>query len=360
LTQGPPTGFLAAMGLRKIGILTGGGDCPGLNAVIRAVVLRADALGAEVMGIRGGWRGFLENDTEKVTREAVSEILDEGGTILGTSRVNPFDVQGGPERVEASFRAWHLDGLVAVGGDGTQSLARLFAERGLPIVGVPKTIDNDLQGTDVTFGFDTAVAIAADAIGRLRTTAESHERVMVVEVMGRNVGWIAACAGLAGGADIILIPERPVHLKEICSRVHYGRASGRQSSVIVVAEGMLMREGDDPEPRLLLASEEPDAFGRPRFGGAGAYLARRIEDETCIESRVTVLGYVQRGGTPTARDRLLASQFGAQAVDMLEAGEVGRMAALRGDEVTSVSLAEATGQLKVVPESMFSLIDTLT
>ena len=348
------------MGLRKIGILTGGGDCPGLNAVIRAVVLRADALGAEVMGIRGGWRGFLENDTQKVTREMVSEILDEGGTILGTSRVNPFDVSGGPERVEAAFRGWHLDGLVAVGGDGTQSLARLFADRGLPVVGVPKTIDNDLQGTDVTFGFDTAVSIAADAIGRLRTTAESHERVMVVEVMGRNVGWIAAYAGLAGGADMILIPERPVHLQDVCNRVHYSRASGRLSSVIVIAEGMLMREGEDPEPKLLLANDEPDAFGRPRFGGAGAYLAQRIEALTAIETRVTVLGYVQRGGTPTARDRILASQFGAKAVDMLEAGEFGRMAALRGDEVTSVSLADATGELKTVPESMFALIDDLT
>jgi 6-phosphofructokinase 1 len=348
------------MRVRKIGILTGGGDCPGLNAVIRAVVLRADELGMEVMGIRGGWRGFLENDTEKLTADRVREILDEGGTILGTSRVNPFQSKGGPERVHAAFGAWHLDGLVAVGGDGTNALAKLFYERGLPVVGVPKTIDNDITGTEVTFGFDTAVHIAADAIARLSTTAEAHERVMVVEVMGRNAGWIALHAGLAGGADLILIPERPVNLVEVCNKIHYRRAQGKLSSLIVVAEGILMAEHEGGEAKLLLANEAPDAFGRPRLGGAGGYLATRIEQTTGIETRVTVLGHVQRGGTPTARDRVLASQFGVKAVDLCAEDNFGRMAALRDGAIIDISLEEATGSLKTVPAELFGLMDTLT
>ncbi len=348
------------MNVRKIGILTGGGDCPGLNAVIRAVVLRADALGIEVLGVRGGWRGLLENDTERLSRARVLDILDEGGTILGTTRVNPYQVTGGPDAVKAAFKAWRLDGLIAVGGEGTLTLARKFAELGLPVVGVPKTIDNDIGGTEVTFGFDTAVTIATEAIDRLRTTAEAHERVMVVEVMGRHAGWIALHAGLAGGADMILVPERPALLKDVCDKVHYRRAQGRLSSLIVCAEGMKLKESDDDEARLLLSNTEPDAFGRPRLGGAGVYLARRIEEETGIETRVTVLGHVQRGGHPTPRDRVLASRFGVTAVDILAAGMFGHMVALRANEIVSVSLAEATAKLKTVDDDWLRLAEGLT
>jgi ATP-dependent phosphofructokinase / diphosphate-dependent phosphofructokinase len=345
---------------RKIGILTGGGDCPGLNAVIRAVVLKADALGAEVMGVRGGWRGFLENDTEKLTRDRVKGILDEGGTILGTTRVNPYQVTGGPERVEAAFKAWRLDGLIAVGGEGTLSLANEFSTRGLPVVGLPKTIDNDLGGTEVTFGFDTAVTIATEAIDRLRTTAEAHERVMVVEVMGRHAGWIALHSGLAGGADVILVPERPALVRAVCDKIHYGRAQGRLSSLIVCAEGTKLQESEDKEPSLVLSNDAPDAFGRPRLGGVGAHLARRLEEETGIETRVSVLGHVQRGGTPTARDRVLASRFGVRAVEMVFAGQFGQMAALQANEIVAIPLEEATKKLKTVDDAWLALADGLT
>lgn len=348
------------MSLRKIGILTGGGDCPGLNAVIYAVVQRAESLGFEVMGIRGGWRGFLENDTEKLTRARVHGILHEGGTILGTTRVNPFQETGGPERVEAAFRAWRLDGLIAVGGEGTLSLARKFHERGLPVVGVPKTIDNDLGGTDYTFGFDTAVSIATEAIDRLRTTAEAHERVMVVEVMGRHAGWISMHAGLAGGADVIVIPERPASIKEICRAVLLRRAEGQLFSLVVVAEGALIKEDDEKEAHLVLTNEQPDAFGRPRLGGVGHLLARRIEEETGIETRVTVLGHVQRGGTPTAHDRVLALRYGLRAVELLDENKAGYMVALKGDAIVDVALSEATQQLKLVDEKWMHLASQLT
>ncbi|MFZ9887796.1 MAG: 6-phosphofructokinase [Myxococcota bacterium] len=348
------------MNVRKIGILTGGGDCPGLNAVIRSVVLRAESMNIEVLGVRGGWRGFLENDTERLTRERVHGILDLGGTILGTTRVNPYQETGGPDAVRAAFKAWRLDGLIAVGGEGTLNLARMFAELGLPVVGVPKTIDNDLGGTEVTFGFDTAVTIATEAIDRLRTTAEAHERVMVVEVMGRHAGWIALHAGLAGGADVILVPEKPALLDEVCEKIHFRRAQGRQSSLVVCAEGMKLRESPEGEARLLLANDEPDAFGRPRLGGAGVYLAKRIEEITGIETRVTVLGHVQRGGHPTARDRLLASRFGVRAVEILSEGKFGHMVALQANEIVDIPLKDATARLKTVDESWLSLAERLT
>lgn len=347
------------MTVRKIGVLTGGGDCPGLNAVIRAVVTRAQQLDIEVLGIRGGWRGFLDNDTEVLTRTRTRGILHVGGTILGTSRANPFQVKGGPERVDAGFKAWKLDGLIAIGGEGTLSLARLFAERGHRVVGVPKTIDNDISGTEVTFGFDTAIGIATEAIDRLRTTAEAHERVMVVEVMGRNTGWIAMHAGIAGGADVIVIPERPTSIRDICRVVLERRAEGKLFSIVVIAEGALLQDGDEEKAHLILNNQTPDAFGRPRLGGVGSFLARRIEEETGIEARVTVLGHVQRGGSPTAHDRVLASRFGAGAVDVIHSGKSGVMVALQADHIVEVPLIEAT-QRKEVTQQWIALAEVFT
>jgi len=345
------------MSVKKIGILTGGGDCPGLNAVIRAVVTRAEQRGVDVLGIRGGWRGFLDNDTEVLTRQRTRGILHEGGTILGTTRTNPFQEKGGPERVVAAFAAWKLDGLIAVGGEGTLSLATKFHERGLKVVGVPKTIDNDLSGTEATFGFDTAIEVATELIDRLRTTAEAHERVMVVEVMGRHAGWIAVHAGLAGGADVIVVPERPTTIEEITKVVLMRRAEGKPFSIVVIAEGALIQESDAKEAHLVLTNIAPDAFGRPRLGGIGAHVARCIEDATGIESRTTVLGHVQRGGTPTARDRVLALRYGARAMDVLADGKSGVMVALRADRIVEVPLAEATKQRKTVDAEWLALAD---
>jgi ATP-dependent phosphofructokinase / diphosphate-dependent phosphofructokinase len=341
--------------MKRFGILTGGGDCPGLNAVLRAVVTRAEQLGVEVLGIRGGWRGFLENDTEVLSRQRTRGILDQGGTILGTTRVNPFQQKGGPERVEAAFKAWKLDGLLAVGGEGTLSLAKLFHDRGLAVVGVPKTIDNDLAGTEVTFGFDTAVQTATESIDRLRTTAEAHERVMVVELMGRHAGWIALHAGLAGGADAIVVPERSTTLADIIRVVLVRRAEGKPYSIIVVAEGAMLKDQADDDAKLILENQTPDAFGRPRLGGIGAHIARRIEEATGIEARVTVLGHVQRGGTPTARDRVLALRFGVTAIETAVAGHSGVMVALRDNRIITVPLEEATGARKVATDEWLAL-----
>ena len=345
--------------MKKIGILTGGGDCPGLNAVIRAVTVRAEAHRIEVMGIRGGWRGFLENDTQKLTAKNTRGIVHEGGTVLGTSRVNPFQIKGGPERVDAAFAAWHLDGLVVTGGDGTLSLARMMSERGHHIVGVPKTIDNDIGGTEVTFGFDTAVQVATDAIDRLRTTAESHERVMVVEVMGRHAGWIALAAGLAGGADAIAIPERPTTIESLSQVIHLRRAQGKLFSLVVVAEGATIGEGDAP-PELVVANKNLDDFGRPRLGGVGHHVARRLEEHTGVPCRVTVLGHIQRGGTPTARDRLLALRFGEAALEYLVAGKSGVMAALKADEIVPILLSEATKEPRLVDDKWQAFAEKFT
>lgn len=351
---------MAPSTVRKIGILTGGGDCPGLNAVIRAVVTRAEQLGVEVLGVRGGWRGFLENDTEILTRQRTRGILHEGGTLLGTTRVNPFQVKGGPERVEAAFRAWGLDGLIAVGGEGTLTLANKFHERGLRVIGVPKTIDNDIGATEVTFGFDTAVSVATELIDRLRTTAEAHERVMVVEVMGRNAGWIAVHAGLAGGADVIVVPERPTSIDEICQVVLTRRAEGKVFSLVVLAEGALVQEKGAKEAHLVLANNEPDAFGRPRLGGVGTWVAREIEEATDIESRVTVLGHVQRGGTPTARDRVLALRYGVKAMEVIAEGRSGEMVSLHADEIVAVPFVDAVASRKLVDAKWVALMDVFT
>jgi phosphofructokinase-like protein len=332
----------------RIGVLTGGGDCPGLNAVIRAVARRSWARGHEVVGVREGWRGMVEQLFVPLGRSEISGILPRGGTIIGTSRTNPYKVDGGVERVRAAFS--ELDALVAIGGEDTLGVAaKVHAEFGAQVVGVPKTIDNDLSGTDYTFGFDTAVAICTEAIDRLHTTAESHNRVMVVEVMGRHTGWIAVHSGIAGGADVILIPERPVDFDEVCEEIRRRHAHGKNFSIVVISEGCELPGADD--------KGEVDQFGHKLLAkrGVGERLGDEIEERTGFETRVTVLGHVQRGGSPTARDRILATRFGLKAADLVEAGEFGTMAALRGDDVIAVSLQEATAELKTVPADWYDV-----
>jgi phosphofructokinase-like protein len=332
----------------RIGVLTGGGDCPGLNAVIRAVARRSWARGHEVVGVREGWRGMVEQLFVPLGRSEISGILPRGGTIIGTSRTNPYKVDGGIDRVRAAFG--ELDALVAIGGEDTLGVAaKVHAEFGAPVVGVPKTIDNDLSGTDYTFGFDTAVAICTEAIDRLHTTAESHNRVMVVEVMGRHTGWIAVHSGIAGGADVILIPERPVDFDDVCDEIRRRHAHGKNFSIVVISEGCELPGADD--------KGDVDQFGHRLLAkrGVGERLGDEIEERTGFETRVTVLGHVQRGGSPTARDRILATRFGLKAADLVEAGEFGTMAALRGDDVIAVSLHEATAELKTVPADWYDV-----
>jgi 6-phosphofructokinase 1 len=336
-------------------VLTGGGDCPGLNAVIRAVARRSFSRGSEVVGVREGWRGLIEGKFEPLGPREVSGLLPRGGTVLGTSRTNPYKVDG-VDAVLENFRAQGLDALVAIGGEDTLGVAtRLHAEHDFPVVGVPKTIDNDLSATDYTFGFDTAVFICTEAIDRLHTTAESHNRVMVVEVMGRHTGWIAVMSGIAGGADVILIPEQPLTVEEACEEIVARHESGKLFSIVVVSEGyeLTYRSGE----RKLVAGEAraSDQFGHVQLGGVGETLAREIEDRTGFETRVTVLGHVQRGGTPTARDRVLATRYGLKAVRLIQAGSFGRMAALQGDSIVDVSLEDATAELKVVPEDWYDV-----
>src|SRR5437763_4379303 len=335
---------------KTLGILTGGGDCPGLNAVIRAVVRRADAAGWDVVAVREGWRGLVEPIFEDLGPAQVSGILPRGGTIIGTSRTNPFKLEA-VDKVRSNFAHERLDALVAIGGEDTLGVAaRLYAEHQLPVVGVPKTIDNDLSGTDYTFGFDTAVSIATEAIDRLHTTAESHNRVMVVEVMGRHTGWIAVMSGIAGGADVILIPELPISIDEACADIRRRHERGKDFSIVVVSEGYELEGTDD-------GGDEVDEFGHVRLAerGVGAALAREIENRTGYETRVTVLGHVQRGGSPTARDRVLATRYGLKAADLVEEGRFGRMAALHGDEIVDVSLEDATAELKTVPPNWYEV-----
>lgn len=326
----------------RIGILTGGGDCPGLNAVIRAVVRRAErGFGDEVIGFRDGWLGVVEDDTTPLDVEACRGLLPRGGTVLGSSRLQPFGLDDGVERARSTIERHGLGGLVVVGGEGTLSCAHRLHAEGFPVVGVPKTIDNDISGTEMTFGFETAVEIATEAIDRLHTTAESHDRVMVVEVMGRHVGHIAAWSGMAGGATLTLVPEEPFDIEEVCEGVRRRHDRGRYASVVVVAEGARPKPDTIPMPE-----EEVDRFGHVRLGGIGNLVAAEIESRTGFETRVTVLGHVQRGGTPTAFDRVLASRFGVAAVDAVHDGGFGMMTALVGGDIVLVPLADAVGDLK--------------
>jgi phosphofructokinase-like protein len=334
----------------KVGILTGGGDCPGLNAVIRAVGRRVMTRGDEVVGVLEGWKGLVEGLFEPLGPREISGLLPRGGTILGTTRTNPYKLHGGVEKVLANFEREAFDALVAVGGEDTLGVAaQLHEEHAFPVVGVPKTIDNDLSGTDYTFGFDTAVWIATEAIDRLHTTAESHNRVMVVEVMGRHTGWIAVASGIAGGADMILIPEQPVSIEDACKELRRRHERGKDFSIVVVSEGYELAGLSD--------ADEVDQFGHVRLSerGVGAALAREVETRTGYETRVTVLGHVQRGGSPTPRDRILATRYGLKAADLVEEGKFGRMAALHGDEIVDVPLKEATAKLKTVPQEWWEV-----
>lgn len=344
----------------KIGVLTGGGDCPGLNAVIRAVVRKSFNNGDEVIGIREGWRGILENKYQKIDLNAVSGILHRGGTILGSSRTNVYKVENGEETVKQNMERNSIDALVAIGGEDTLGVAAKLAIAGVPVVGVPKTIDNDLGATDFTFGFDTAVNIATEAIDRLHTTAESHNRVIVVEVMGRHTGWIAVYAGMAGGADVILIPEKPFNTDEVCDVIMKRHQRGKSFSIVVISEGAKIQtnEKTDADGSYVLSSLKKDAFGHVRLGGIGNVIAEEIEERTHFETRATVLGHVQRGGSPTAFDRVLATRFGVFATDLVQSGDFGKMAALKGTEIVPVSLLDATGELKKVDLSLFDVAST--
>jgi len=337
----------------RVGVLTGGGDCPGLNAVIRAVVRKGiQDYGIEFLGFRDGWRGPLEADTMPLDINAVRGILPRGGTILGSSRTNPFKDTGpgrtGVERIKDNMDGLGVDALIVIGGEDTLGVAARLNDEGVPVVGVPKTIDNDLGATDYTFGFDTAVNIAMEAIDRLHTTAESHHRALIVEVMGRHAGWIALHAGMAGGANVILIPERPFDIDKVIGYVEH-RFQTRYAPIVVVAEGAHpLRE------ELALQAGNLDAFGHVRLGGAGQYLAEEIEKRTGKEARCTVLGHIQRGGTPTAFDRVLATRFGLHAVEAVHAEAFGMMVALRGTEVVRVPIVEATRELKLVPPERYA------
>ncbi len=329
----------------RIGVLTGGGDCPGLNAVIRAVVRKSiDEHGDQVVGFRDGWRGVLENFFDELTIESTRGILPRGGTILGSSRTNIYKRDDGVELVRQTFERQRLDGLIAIGGEDTLGAAHRLYEDGLNVIGVPKTIDNDLGATDVTFGFDTALHVASEAIDRLHTTAESHNRILIVEVMGRHAGWIALHSGLAGGADVILIPEIPFDIDEVCGLIRRRHERGRYFSIVVAAEGAVPKEGT-----ISISTGDLDEFGHPRLGGIGHTLEREIEHRTGYETRATVLGHVQRGGTPTAFDRVLATRLGLAAVDAVHDGAWGMMMALRGTRIERVALSEAVAQLRTVP-----------
>jgi ATP-dependent phosphofructokinase / diphosphate-dependent phosphofructokinase len=326
-----------------------------LNAVIRAVARRSFDRGYDVVGVREGWRGLVDGIFQELGPREISGILPRGGTILGTTRTNPYRQDGGVDRVLRQFQAKELDALVAIGGEDTLGVAaRLHGEHDFPVVGVPKTIDNDLAATDYTFGFDTAVAIATEAIDRLHTTAESHNRVMVVEVMGRNTGWIAVMSGIAGGADVILIPEQPITVERACDEIRRRHDRGKDFSIVVVSEGYELAY-ESGERRAVAQEVREDAFGHIRLGGVGDALALDIEERTGYETRVTVLGHVQRGGSPTPRDRVLATRYGLKAADLVHEGRFGRMAALHGDEIVDVSLADATADLKRVPPQWFDV-----
>jgi 6-phosphofructokinase 1 len=336
--------------MQKIGILTGGGDCPGLNPVIRAVVRKAIKEGFEVVGIRNGWKGMIENDAFQLTSDAVSGILPKGGTILGTSRTNPYKNEGGVEKVKENFKKMGLYALVATGGEDTLGVAsKLFKDGVTNVVGVPKTIDNDLSATDYTFGFDTALNIATECLDRLHTTAESHHRVIVAEVMGRHAGWIAIESGIAGGADYILIPEKEVDLDDVCKSIKARHARGKTFSIIVAAEGARLKSAD------VTKDESLDEFGHVKLGGIGDYIAKEIEKRTGFETRVSVFGHIQRGGSPTAFDRVLGTRFGVKAVELIMNKKFGQMVALRGVDIVDVPLSDAVKELKLVSDELYDV-----
>ncbi len=337
----------------RLGVLTGGGDCPGLNAVIRAVVRKGErSFGDEIVGFLDGWRGLVDDRSMELNVQVCRGLLPKGGTILGSSRTNPSAIEGGPEACQATLQRHGIEALIAIGGEDTLGMAHRLTEAGSPVVGVPKTIDNDLSATEFTFGFQTAVQIATDAIDRLHTTAESHHRVLVCEVMGRHAGWIAAYAGIAGGAAAVLVPEHPFDIDRLCASLTARHELGNYASVVVVAEGAAPKEGS-----LELAAGDKDAFGHVRLGGIGAVLATEIEKRTGFETRATVLGHIQRGGTPNAFDRVLATRFGVAAVEAVHDGAFGTMVGLQGGNIVRVSLAEAVGVLKTVDPSLLEIAD---
>jgi len=354
--------------MKKIGVLTGGGDCPGLNAVIRAVVRKSIQYDWDIIGIKNGWKGLINGEMELLTDYSVSGILPKGGTIIGTSRTNPFKNEEDAEKVINNIKKFGLDAIVAIGGDDTLGVALKLHERGIPVVGVPKTIDNDLSSTDYTFGFDTAVSVVTEAIDRLHTTAESHHRVMVLEVMGRHAGWIATVSGIAGGADEILIPEVPFDMNEVCKHLRGRYDRGKKFSIVVVAEGAVPKKEDVTTSHeaneagqtsdgnvLVTQNDELDEFGHVRLGGIGHYLAKEIEKRLGAETRVTILGHVQRGGSPTAHDRVLATRFGVSAVEQLKNSNFGKMVALQGDNIVPVNLEDAVTESKTVNMELYDI-----
>jgi len=340
--------------MARIGILTGGGDCPGLNPVIRAVVRKAVNHDYKVIGIKNGWRGMLERDTISMDLDTISGILPKGGTVLGTSRTNPYKKEEDVQKVIENFKQLELSALVAVGGEDTLGVAaRLYKDFQLPIVGIPKTIDNDIAETDFSFGFDTAVNIAMECIDRLHTTAESHHRIMVVETMGRHAGWIATYAGLAGGADAILIPEKPIDIGEVCDLIMKRHGRGKNFSIVVVAEGAEFKEGT-----IVTQEGDVDEFGHVRLGGVGHVLARLIQEKTGYETRVTVLGHIQRGGSPTAFDRILGTRYGIRAVELIMEKKFGYVVCLRGNKIEEAPLEKILGKIKPVDEEIYKIAET--
>jgi len=335
----------------KVGILSGGGDAPGINAVIRAAVRKGILhYKYEMIGVKDGWKGLLERDFTPLDLNTIAGILHKGGSILGTSRTNPFKREGGPQKIFENVKEFGINAIIVIGGDDTQKVAQKLYEMGLPCVSVPKTIDNDLACTDYTFGFNTAVTIATEALDRIHTTAEAHHRVMIVEVMGRYTGWIALEAGIAGGADVILIPEQPFDMEEVCNYIKQRQKRGRTFSIVVVAEGAKPKGGKE-----IVYCNKVDEFGHPRLGGVGYYLGKEIENRTGIETRVVVLGHLQRGGSPTAFDRILATRYGIAAIDLVHQGRFGQMVALKGNEIVAVSLKDVVGKRKTVDPKLYEM-----
>jgi 6-phosphofructokinase 1 len=345
----------------KIGVLTGGGDCPGLNAVIRAVVRKSILLGHEVVGIHNGWQGLLDKNITPLARDDVSGILPRGGTILGTSRTNPYKMENGEQRILETLAETGIDVLIPIGGEDTLGVCAKLSKAGVKVIGVPKTIDNDLPGTDFTFGFDTAVNVAMESIDRIHTTAESHSRVLVVEVMGRHTGWIALWAGMAGGADVICVPEKPIDMDAVCEKLKRRHNMGKNFSIVVVAEGTkVATENDtDADGSYVLSSMKKDSFGHVRLGGIANVLAEEIERRLGFETRSTVLGHIQRGGTPTAYDRMLGTRYGLAAVKLLQQNKFGRMVALSGNKIVDIDIEQVLGQTKALDDELLELLDAL-